>query len=132
MNSKCSQIALLTLLFPVLIALNSCYYDNEQDLYKNVQAAQCDTTNVTYSGSIVPIMQNACYTCHNSTSASGGISVDTYQGLSAICTNKFTSRLWGDVNFLSGFDNMPKGGNKLSACDLKKIEIWLRAGYPQN
>jgi uncharacterized membrane protein len=123
---------LFAFIFAAMSILNSCYYDNEEELYQNIQTAQCDTTNVTYSGTIAPIIQQNCYTCHSTTAPSGGVVLDTYTGVAASAANGLSSRLWGSINHLSGYSAMPKGGNKLTECELKKIEIWLRAGSPNN
>ena len=123
---------LLSALFLSLIIMNSCYYDNDEDLYKNLQTVTCDTTNVTYSGSVAPLMQSNCVVCHSSTSAGGGYAFDSYDAVSSVLSDGLNSRFWGSINQLSGYSPMPQGGNKFTECDLKKIEIWIKAGYPNN
>lgn len=89
----------------------------------------CDTSNVTYSSSIAPLMQNSCVGCHNSTSLGGGVNLSSYGGVQTVALN---GRLSGSVNHLSGYKAMPQGGNKLSGCNLAKIRIWIDAGAPNN
>jgi hypothetical protein len=112
----------------VLLSLTfqGCYNDNEYDLYPFVA---CDSTNVTYSQTIVPIMTGNCNVCHSTTLASGGIVTDTYDGLSVIAKN---GRLWGAVSHSQGFQPMPQNTSKLSGCDLGKIKVWINAGVPNN
>lgn len=119
---------LLFLLSCLLLgAMNSCYYDNETDLYPDF--AQCDTTNVTYSQSIAPIMSASCNSCHNTATASGGIITDTYAGVQSAAAGGL---LWKAVNHESGVLPMPQGGGKLSSCNLQMISIWINAGMPNN
>jgi hypothetical protein len=108
-----------------LLALSGCYYDNEQDLYPGIQ---CDTSNVTYSGTIAPILNANCVQCHNSVSPSNNIDLSTYDGVHAVPT----SILIGVITWQSGYPQMPKGGSQLPSCDISKIEIWIRNGEPNN
>lgn len=108
-------------------SLNSCYYDNEEDLYPN--PVTCDTTNITYSGTVAPILQNNCYSCHNSVNQQGGIVVDNYNDLQTVVNN---GRFRGAINHLNGYSPMPQGGGMLNDCDLTKINMWLDNGAPNN
>jgi hypothetical protein len=117
------------LMFVFLIP--SCYYDNVEDLYP-FEASACDTTNITYSKTIAPIMEANCNTCHNSITSNGNPPVITadYPGLFVVAENK---KLWNAVDHLNGGSrDMPQNANKLSDCDLAKINTWIKAGYPDN
>lgn len=105
-----------------------CYYDNEQVLYQN-STVTCDSTNVTYTKSIAPILQANCNTCHNQSIASGGIITVGYNDLIIIVNN---GRLWGAINHLGGYSFMPKNANKLSDCDIAIIGKWIHNGAPNN
>jgi hypothetical protein len=105
----------------------SCYIDKEDELYPD--APDCDVTNVTYSQTVAPILQNNCNGCHNAVSQSGGIITDNYADLQTIINN---GKFRGSINHLSGYSPMPKGGGKLSSCDLEKINTWLDAGASNN
>ena len=113
------------------LLLQACYYDNETVLYKKDGggiSTACDTTNVTYSGTIAPIMASSCNPCHVASSGNGVITSD-YTNLKITVTN---GKLVRDVNWTSGSDPMPKGGTKLSACVLAKIGIWVSKGALNN
>jgi len=84
---------------------------------------------VMYSMSIVPIVTAHCNVCHSTARHEGNVITDTYEGLSKVALN---GRLWGGVNWESGFVPMPNGGAKLSACDLGKIKKWIYLGAPNN
>lgn len=91
--------------------------------------AACDTANVTFASSIKPIVANQCQGCHSGSSAGGGYDLTTYTGIKAVVDN---GKLWGSVNFLTGYSAMPKGGTRLSTCALTKIKKWIDAGAPNN
>lgn len=111
------------------LLLQACYYDNETILY-NVGSggAACDTTNVTYTATIAPIMAANCNMCHVSSSGNGFITAD-YANLRSLVTKGLLVR---DVNWTSGADPMPKNGQKLPPCVLAKINKWVRNGALNN
>lgn len=113
----------LIILGLIILGTTACYYDNEEELYP--QPIECDTTNVSYSASINPIMSNNCNDCHSSSAPSGNVITDTYEGLKIIADDR---SLWGTVNHESGYSPMPKDRPKLNDCDLTKIAIWLNNG----
>ena len=125
-NMKSIIVAGITL-FLLAWAMSSCYYDNEEYLYPN--PVSCDTTNITYTGTVVPILENNCYSCHNNVTQQGGVIVDNYADLKVTIDN---GSFRGAINHLEGWSPMPKGGNKLPECDLTKINFWLDRGAPNN
>lgn len=122
-----SMLPLLGMAAFLLIMASSCYYDNEEYLYPD--PTPCDTTNVTYSGSVAPVMAANCNGCHSTASPSAGIITDNYNSLKSIAESGV---LQGAINHQSGYSPMPKGGNKLNSCDLTKIDVWINAGTPNN
>ncbi|MEZ4776699.1 MAG: hypothetical protein R3D00_26220 [Bacteroidia bacterium] len=112
----------------VSLILTGCYYDNEEDLYP-ASTNTCDTTNVTYSAIVQPLLQNRCYVCHDAVSKSGNIALDTYNDVLKMVNN---GKLWGAINHDQGYVPMPDGEPKLSACTLDKIKSWINAGASNN
>lgn len=110
----------------VLLSGTGCYYDKEEILYPQTV---CDTANVTYSGSVVPILLSNCTTCHGGGTPSAGIGLDTYAGVKTQVTN---GRLWGAVSHATSYSAMPKNAAQLSTCSLAKIRKWIDAGAPNN
>ena len=88
----------------------------------------CDTTNVTYSSSIVPILQTNCNGCPSGATPSGSINLSGYQDVRTFAQN---GRLWGAVNHSTGYRAMPSGG-QLTACNLDKLRIWITDGSLNN
>ena len=108
-----------------LLAVSGCYYDNEEDLYPG--STTCDTNNVTYSASVAPVLGAYCNPCHGGITPNGKCKTDTYNSVVSNIT-----RIRGAINHESGFMAMPLDGSKLPACDLTKIDIWIRQGMPDN
>lgn len=92
-------------------------------------SAACDTANVKYSTSVKSIISNKCQGCHSASSPGGGYDLSTYTGMQTVVNN---GKLWGSINFTAGFSAMPKGGSKLSSCELATIKKWIDAGAPNN
>lgn len=113
--------------FTIIIFLHSCYYDNVEELYP--QAPECDTTNVTYSNDVWPVIEVNCTSCHNNGSPSGNVSLSNYDEIVAAAQN---GSLLGTIQHEDGWSPMPKGGGKLPECDIQHIETWVNAGTPDN
>jgi hypothetical protein len=113
-------------LFILIISITGCYNDKEEVLYPDTI---CDTANVTYSRSIVPILSSNCITCHGGNTPSAGIKLDAYADVKIQATN---GRLWGAVSHATNFSPMPKNAAKMSICNLAKIKKWLDAGALNN
>ena len=103
---------------------------NQGALNNSCTPGTCDTTAVTYSATIAPILQTYCTGCHSGSAPSGaGIDLSAYAG---VVTQAKSGKLWGDINHLSGYNAMPLGGAMLSTCELSKIHVWINAGTPNN
>jgi hypothetical protein len=115
-----------TILAIFLLFFISCYYDNEEALYPTLSTS-CDTTNVTYSGTIVPILNSYCIGCHSGSLPSGGITLTSYTNVQALAsTGALMNALTGN-----GVPLMPPSGS-LSPCKIGQFEIWIRNGMPNN
>lgn len=104
----------------------SCYYDNEEALYPSINSS-CDTTNVTYSKTIVPILNNSCLTCHSVPATGGSILLNSYASVVANAP-----RITGSIKQLAGFSAMPKNSGKLKSCSITQWDIWVRNGMQNN
>lgn len=104
----------------------SCYYDNEEALYPALNNT-CDTTNVTFSGTITPLLSNNCYSCHSTANASfgAGIHLQAYSDVIAS-----SAKIVAAIKRTGPFP-MPPGG-VLSACSVSQFDIWVRNGMPNN
>ena len=89
------------------------------------QVTACDTTNVTFSSSVMPLLDTYCNGCHGGSAPSGDINLTNYSGVKASADN---GKLLGSVKWASGYVAMPQGSNKLSSCNIAKIEKWIVSG----
>jgi mono/diheme cytochrome c family protein len=105
----------------------SCAYNVEEELYPPVV---CDTLNVTYSGTILPIIQQNCYDCHSDANVS--ISLIPLEGYAFISVKAHDGQLIMAIRHTGEVTPMPKDRPSLSECDIQKIEKWVADGAPDN
>jgi len=99
-----------------------------QGALNNQCSSGCDSTVFTYSGAVSVIMSTYCVGCHNAASLGGGIDLSSY----ATVKTAALGRMMGSINQLAGYSAMPKGGNKLSDCQIAQIQKWIQAGTLNN
>lgn len=107
----------------------SCYYDKAERI-KMLDNTVCDTTGVSFSGKIQPIISQNCVAgCHTGSSASAGLPLDNFEQISSVANN---GKLVGVVSHTTGFSPMPKGGGKISDCNIAVIKAWISQGTLNN
>jgi hypothetical protein len=125
MNMK-RLITLITTTIIFLFIVVSCYYDNEEALYPTLNNS-CDTTNVTFSATITPLLNSYCTTCHSGSPPSGGISLTSYASVQAQASSgMLMNALKGN-----GVPIMPISGS-LPVCKIELFKIWIRNGMLNN
>lgn len=100
-----------------------------KDLTCDEMAGQCDTTNITYSGFVAPLLTTYCVGCHSGGAPSGNIVLNSHAGVQAVALN---GRLIGAITWANGFQQMPRGSGKLSDCNIQKIKAWISNGALNN
>ncbi len=109
--------------FVIISLTTGCYYDNEEYLY-----GTCDTSNVTFSKDIKPIIDANCINCHSA----GAIDLTNYNGVKA---KVLDSTLYKSISYsYSGANsskNMPSSG-KLDDCSISKVKAWIDGGALNN
>ena len=120
----------------LLLVFAGCYNDKYDKLYPVIAAAICDTTTITYSHDILPIISSNCYSpgngCHDAAGASN--SGYDYTNFTVLQTNALDGWIVSDINYTPtrGHNNMPKDAPQLSACDINKITRWVNQGAQNN
>jgi len=110
------------------ILFSGCYYDKAEILYPG--STTCvPVTNPTFNANVLPLLNTNCNNCHAGTSPSGGIKLDTYTEVSKYVKS---GSLMGSINNAAGFSPMPKGANKMPACQINQIQDWITAGALNN
>lgn len=89
----------------------------------------CDTSDVTFSGTVWHTMQNYCFGCHSGSNPQGGIFIENYDDVVALANS---GQLMGTINHEAGYSPMPQNGDQLSQCKRREIEIWIENGMPDN
>ena len=125
-----SYISLKPIFFLLLTnSFTACYYDSEEELYPGTAGGNCDTANITFAGTIQPILASNCNSCHNAATPNGGVITDNYSSL----IGHVNSGIFGKaVNHQAGAVPMPQNAQKLPQCELLKINAWINQGAPNN
>ena len=113
-------------LFLLSLLVAGCYYDSEEALYPTLE---CNTQNVTYSATVLPLLQDNCYRCHDAANNFGNITLEGHDRLLTYVNN---GQLLGSIRHESGYSPMPKNVPQLLECEIEKIEVWVAAGALEN
>jgi len=88
----------------------------------------CDTVDVKFGTHVLPLVAQFCQSCHGNTVQNGGVKLTTHaEVVSAVNTRN----LLANIKHVPGFIAMPPG-TKLPECQIRKLEIWVNAGMPNN
>lgn len=105
--------------------LYSCYYDAENLMYSD--GSNCDSIKGIYSTEVKPLIDKKCISCHNTSNQSGNVNLDTYTGV-----KNNSGKIFGSISHTGGNSPMPKGEPKMSDCEIKKVQLWISNGSPNN
>lgn len=129
---KTGILIINVIIFILIFIINkSCYYDNEEFLFPEVNA-ECDSANVTYTSTIRPILQDNCLSCHNNAASGalgGNIRLENYPDVKLRVDD---GSLFGAVSHQPPFSPMPKDGRKLDNCKISLIQKWIDSGALDN
>ncbi len=122
------------LLALAVFTLQSCYYDNLEEIHAADDLfTPCDTTGViSYSADIVPIFVNSCganNSCHKSGTSDSDLPLDNILNVRDYVLD---GTLLGSILHESGYKAMPKDGGSLSSCSIQKIQAWINRGTLDN
>lgn len=110
----------------VIILGTSCSFDKEEEIFAH---EVCEPENITFSGFVKPLIDSKCIACHNSVNPSGNVNLESFNSLKPHIEN---GKFLGSINHSPGFSPMPKGGTKLSDCDISKVKSWIDEGFANN
>ena len=118
----------LTFISVLALTIWGCSYDTEEDLYP--PPSTCNTTNVTFSGTVNPLLTSyGCLGCHVGSAPQGNINLQGHTNVRNVANS---GRLYGAISHAPGFQPMPHGMPKMAQCDINKIKAWIDAGAPNN
>jgi uncharacterized membrane protein len=115
----------------IVLSLSSCYYDKKEILYPS-ENTTCDTSNITFSLKVQPILDKRCSSCHGAgvyQSLGGGINLDGYTN-----ADNYASPNGSIIKTISGDPSVPlmPPTGKISDCEISQIQKWVNAGAPNN
>ena len=88
----------------------------------------CDTTKVTFTATVWPMMQKYCIGCHSAANPGGGVLIAGYNDMVTLAGN---GSLMGSVRWESGYANMPSS-QQMSDCNISLLQNWVDDGSPNN
>jgi hypothetical protein len=117
-------------IIPVFIVSAGCYSDTSLPT-----PTLCDTAKVSYAIFVAPLMKAQCATsgCHDAIKRAYDVDLSSFAATKAyIRQDTIDYDFLGVILHSRGFVEMPKGGKKLSDCEIHKLESWIDAGMPNN
>ncbi len=119
MKSTCLFVSLF-----ISLLVFSCKSENKENLSPTI----CDTSQARFSVEVKAILVKNCLACHSQESAASfgdGIDLETYTKAKASAQS---GGFIASVKHTAAASPMPKGGAKLSDCDIKLLEKWVNDG----
>lgn len=96
---------------------------------QNNGCAECDTSDVTFTQNIKPIVDLKCKGCHSGATPTGGINLETHAGVYAVA---ISGQMLGAVRHQQGYPSMPPSGGMIPQCEIDQIQIWINEGALNN
>lgn len=111
-----------------LTGTQSCYYDKSELLYPS----SCDTTTITYTQTVKPVLNAYCLSCHGANvynTLGGSINLDSHANIVLAVEN---GNFLKAIRHEAGASPMPKSQQKMPDCQITQIEKWILSGAPNN
>jgi mono/diheme cytochrome c family protein len=121
MNRTFFILTILALI--IFLGYNSCQHEPEDTVGPGPGPTNCDTSNVTYPGTVYPILDQYCISCHSGSAPQGGLDFTDYSRVAFVAES---GTLLGAIKHQDGYSWMPKDLPQLDACRIRQIEIWIR------
>ncbi len=115
------------LLWAAVAGLVACASENEEQLFPPPATNACGEDTITYAGTVAPLFQRQCLSCHGEQFPSGDVRLDTYEHVRQYVDN---GRLWPSIDYTGPYPMPPVG--QLPACDRVRIKAWIDRGAPND
>ena len=89
----------------------------------------CDSTNVSFEKSVLPILIRHCNGCHSSGVQTHGIILDKYEDVRIFALE---GSLYGAILQNGDYAPMPYSASKLDNCSIAVIHNWISEGIKNN
>lgn len=121
------KLKFFVLLIFAIFLFSKCSYKKSDIAYP---ATPCDTTGVRLSVELKEILTANCFSCHGGEADdAAGIKLENYDVISRFALD---GTLLSAITHNGNAVPMPKGGGKLSDCEISKFSAWINAGAPNN
>ena len=101
-----------------------------QGAHNNECTPDCDTTYApTFSGVILPMIENNCGGCHGTSNPSANLPLTNYAQIAA---NANSGNLINSLKATDGFSMMPENTTGLPQCMIDQMQEWIDLGTPNN
>lgn len=104
----------------LLLSFQQCTWENELEAYS--ESDSCNVANVTYTDDIEPILEENCIKCHGNQVSSSNLN---FTMIEDVLKEAKSGELSGVINHRDGYPEMPRDGNKLPECTIRKIDKWI-------
>lgn len=117
------MIRLLGGFFILTVLLSSCVYEHKSP-------EPCSYEDVSLSTDVKPIFADkGCTGCHSPNGASGGVELETIEGLRASLVDDVLIK---SIEHNAGVSAMPKNRQKMPDCEIEVIRQWVKEGAKNN
>ena len=113
-----------TCILLLLPGLSACKHDPPV-----VPSNSCDSVNVSFTRTVLPILLANCSSCHSSTAQTHGIILDNYENVRIFAAE---GSLYGAITRNGEYAPMPYNAPKLDACSISRIHNWILDGMQNN
>jgi uncharacterized membrane protein len=96
---------------------------------QNNSCSSCDTSAVTFSQTIYPLVEIKCQGCHSGSQPSSGLSLNTFAQIQSIA---LSGDFMSSINGTDGFAQMPYNSSPMPDCEKDLIQAWIDEGAPNN
>lgn len=103
-----------------------CFYDKEELVYPQTGTGNCDTANMTFSTTILPLINTRCNDCHTG-NVTSGFNFSNYNVLRA---RAISGELMNRLTTTDPSKHMPQGGPMLPDCEIQKFRAWVARNAP--
>ena len=91
--------------------------------------SSCDSTNISFKNSVLPVLNRHCGSCHSSGIQTHGIILDNYQDVRIFALE---GSLYGAIIQNGDYAPMPYDAPKLDTCSSAMIHHWIMEGIKNN
>lgn len=111
---------LITSILSIICVFAACKKDE-------IETYDCTGLTPTYTVDVKPLLDANCATsgCHDASSTANGLDYSTYETTKSGASS---DAFMGSMQHLSGYDDMPRNGDKLSDTQLQTISCWIENG----